>query len=95
VTDSPSARPGDDNYLLVTLDAVGGEPVAIMAGECHVQILTWHGVAKPHTVGNAQVAYLTSSAGYQFGEALAAAADEVVNNSIDRSGRFDQPEAGA
>ncbi len=75
---------GDDSRPALAVDAIGGEPTAIVCGEFHVQIHTWHGVTPPYTIGNAQVLYLTPSAAYTLGETLMAAADAVAYTILDR-----------
>jgi hypothetical protein len=87
MTEAVTIEDGDNSVPALAVDAIGGEPASILAGEFHVQIHTWHGVTPPYTANNAQVLYLTPSAAYEFGEALMAAADEVVNKSIDRRER--------
>ena len=81
---SPSARPNDNTHPALATDAIGGEPVAVVAGEAHVKIFTWSGLAEPYTVDNAQVVYLTPGAAYLVGEAIAGAADTVINNLLER-----------
>ena len=85
MTTHVTIRSGDRDYPALVVDAIGGEPATVMSGDAHVQILTWHGIAEPHTVDNAQILYLTVSHAYLLAEALGEAADWTVNKMLDRS----------
>lgn len=74
---------GNDHPPLIT-DAIGGEPVSVMATDFHVKVLTWHGVTEPYTVDNAQALYLTPRNAYTLGETLMDAADRVTFKALDR-----------
>ncbi len=76
---------GNNNFRpALAVDAIGGEPTDIVAGEVHVQILTWHGVTPPYTMSNAQVLYLALSDAYLVSEKLMEAADAVSYAILDR-----------
>ena len=84
MTTHVTIRSGDRDYPALVVDAIGGEPATVMSGDAHVTILTWHGIAAPHTVGTALALYLTVSHAYLLAEALGEAADRVVGKLIDR-----------
>ena len=49
MTTHVTIRSGDRDYPALVVDAIGGEPATVMSGDAHVKILTWHGIAEPHT----------------------------------------------
>ena len=67
-----------ENYPASATDAIGGEPVAVMAGEAHVRLHTWHGITGPYEVDNSQVLHLTVSGAHSLGQSLMAAADYLA-----------------
>ena len=80
----PTFRIADKDYPPTIVDAIGAEPVSVMAGDAHVKLYTWHGVTPPYTEGNAQVLYVAVSDAYTLADCLGQAADCVVNKMIDR-----------
>jgi hypothetical protein len=83
-TEPPTIHDDGREYPATAVDAIGGEPVAVIAGDVHVKLYTWHGVAPPYTFGNAQVLYVAFSDAYALAECFGVAADCVVNSLIDR-----------
>ena len=74
----PTVRVFGDDHPALAVDAIGGEPVGVMTGDCHVRLHTWHGIAEPFDVDNSQALYLTASDAYLLAETLMAAADRLA-----------------
>jgi hypothetical protein len=83
-TEPPTIHDNDREYPATAVDAIGGEPVAVIAGDAHVKLYTWHGVTPPYTFDNAQVLYVDMGDAYALAECFGAAADCVVGSLIDR-----------
>ena len=84
MSNRPTFRIADKDYPPTIVDAIGAEPVSVMAGDAHVKLYTWHGVTPPYTEGNAQVLYVAVSDAYTLADCLGQAADHVVATALDR-----------